>query len=441
MNHVDYDDSSVESIVDFAKRLTGLTLAEAVQLPAQLVSEKSRGSLGNMVEEHFFGFKPNSDHRPDFPKAGLELKTTGVKKDSKGNFVAKERLVLTMIDYETIVDETWEKSSLLFKCKMMLILFYLYEQKKAAFDRKFVLDPMLFKMVEHDIDIIKSDWENIRAKVINGRAHELSEGDTFYLGACRKGSGGEGEKLRTQPFSDILAKARAYSFRQGYLTTLIQGHIEGGGPLGVGAGRSFERATEERFQPYLGKSIDELSHALNFYKTGTNHKSFNRGLATRILKASNGSVLELEKAGIKMKTVRLRKSGTPRESMSFTAFDYFEVEKQAWDESDFFGDLEQKFLFIVFREGDDGIERLEKVAYWNMPYEDRLEAQSVWEETQRRIAKGSNQMPGAKDNPIAHVRPHGRDSKDVTLTPHGGYQVKRCFWLDNKYIGKVLAAL
>ncbi len=441
MNHFEYDDSSVESIVDFAKRLTGLTLAEAVQLPVQLVSEKSRGSLGNMVEEHYFGFKPNSDHRPDFPKAGLELKTTGVKKDSKGNYVAKERLVLAIIDYETIVNETWETSSLLFKCNLMLILFYLYEQKKAAFDRKFVLDPMLFKMIEHDIDTIKSDWENIRAKVMSGKAHELSEGDTFYLGACRKGSGGEDEKLRTQPYSDILAKARAYSFRQGYLTTLIQGHIEGEGTLGVSAGHSFERTTEERFRPYLGKSIAELSEALNFHKTGPNHKNFNRGLATRILKASNGSVLELEKAGIVMKTVRLQKSGIPRESISFPAFDYFEVEKQAWDESDFFGYLEQKFLFIVFRDGDDGIQRLEKVAYWNMPYEDRLEAQSVWEETQRRIAKGSNQMPTSKDNPIAHVRSHGRNGKDVTETPHGGLQAKRCFWLNAHYIGKVLASL
>ena len=33
-----------------------------------------------------------------------------------------------------------------------------------------------------DLEIIKKDWELIKQKIANGKAHELSEGDTFYLG-------------------------------------------------------------------------------------------------------------------------------------------------------------------------------------------------------------------------------------------------------------------
>lgn len=436
-----YDDSSVESIFNFAKQLTGLTLAEAVTLPPKLVSERSRGGLGNMVEEHYFGFKPNSDHRPDFYKVGLELKTTGLKKDSKGTYSAKERLVLTMIDYNTIVHETFETSSLVLKCKLMLILFYIYEQDKAAFDQKFALEPMIYELLEHDVDVIRSDWEFIQSKVKEKKAHELSEGDTFYLGACRKGSGGSSEKLKTQPYSDVLAKGRAFSFKQGYLTKLIQGHAASEGSLGITRSNTFQKATAERFRPYIGKTVDEIASALNFHKSGPNHKGFNRGLATRILSATDGSIVELVKAGITMKTIRVLDSGMPKESMSFPAFDYRDILEQSWEESAFCELLEQKFLFVVFRLDKAGTERLEKVGYWNMPFEDREEARRVWEETKNRIGHGVNELPGAKESPIAHVRPHGRDSNDVVLTPFGGYQVKKSFWLNRGYIGQVLSAL
>ena len=69
--------------------------------------------------------KPKSNHGPDFPEAGLELKTTGVKpQKKKAGYQAKERLSLMMIDYTTIKQESWESSSLLAKCRLMLIQLY-----------------------------------------------------------------------------------------------------------------------------------------------------------------------------------------------------------------------------------------------------------------------------------------------------------------------------
>ena len=59
----------------------------------------------------------------------------------------------------------------------------------------------------------------ITNKIKIGKAHELSEGDTFYLGAATKGS--KGGNLRGQPYSKILAKQRAYSFKQGYVNHII----------------------------------------------------------------------------------------------------------------------------------------------------------------------------------------------------------------------------
>jgi DNA mismatch repair protein MutH len=440
MTEPNYDASSVESIVEFARQLTGLSLAEAVTLPDALISARSRGMLGNLVEEHYFGLRLNSEHRPDFPEAGLELKTTGVR-PKKGAFVAKERLTLTMIDFESIINETWETSSLLLKCNLMLILFYLYEEEKPVFDRKFVLNPLLYKLLENDAEQLRSDWEAIRQKVIDKKAHELSEGDTVYLGAARKGSGGASEKLKSQPNSSLLAKGRAFSLKQGYLTKVIQGHIAGEGLIGVGKGQTLESATYERFRPYLGMTVEEISTTLGFFKSGPNHKSFNSNLAARILKAKNGTVFELEKAGIKMRTARLQPSGRPSEALSFPAFDYFEVLESEWEDSDFLGNLEQKYLFIVFQIDANGVQRLARTGYWNMPYEDRIRAKEVWEETKRRIRSGENDLPGMREHQIAHVRTHGRDSKDLVPTPFSGLQRKKSFWLNQGYLGDVLAAL
>ena len=153
-----------------------------------------------------------------------------------------------MINYEEIVKEKWESSYFLKKCKLMIILFYLFKKELAVFDRRFVLKPLIYRISAEDKVVIQQDWNNIRQKVLDGKAHELSEGDTFYLGACRKGSGGENEGLRKQPYSVELAKSRAFSFKQGYVNKLIEGHIEDEVLLGISETVTIEEATAHRFQ-------------------------------------------------------------------------------------------------------------------------------------------------------------------------------------------------
>ena len=208
-----YDKSSVESIVAYSKLLTGKSLDEVVTLPGNVENLKNKGDLGRLVETHFFEIDP-SKQQIDFPDAGLELKVTGLLSKSDGSFSAKERLVLGMINFHALVEEDWETSYIHIKCQLMLILFYLYNKDVPRVNQKFVLAPLLYRINEWDEAELKRDWQIIRSKVLEGKAHELSEGDTFLLGACRKGPGGEKEALRSQPKSDILAKGRAFSDRK-----------------------------------------------------------------------------------------------------------------------------------------------------------------------------------------------------------------------------------
>ena len=438
MGKAKYDKSSVDSIVDFAKALTGKTLAEAVDLPKGIENERNRGNLGLLIENYYFEISPSSSSEPDFPEAGLELKTTGVLKNAHGKYVAKERLVLKMINYTSIIDETWESSELLMKCNLMLILFYLFEKDVAVFDRRFVLDPLVYQIPDVDLPIIREDWERIREMVRRGKAHELSEGDSYYLSACRKGAGGMSESLLIQPHSSTGAKSRAFSFKPSYINTLIDGRARESGKLGVSNSVSFEEATRLRFQPYIGKTIDEISADINYFKLSPNHKGFLRDVAVRMLADGKKSVSELDKAGVEMKTIRLKADGVPRESMSFPGFKFLDILNEKWEESKFYDKIEKKFLFIIFRTDSSGIERLERVKYWNMPYKDRMEARKVWEETKRRVKVDATNLPRQSESRVAHVRPKGRNGQDSLPTPQGGQHLKQCFWLNNSYIRKIL---
>ena len=124
--------------------------------------------------------------------------------------------------------------------------------------------------------------------------------------------------------------------------------------------------------------------------------------------------------------------------MSFPAFKCNELASQDWENSDFSYQIENKFLFVVFKEDENGEDRLLKVLYWNMPYQDRLEAMRVWEEAKRRVMINARDLPRTSESKVAHVRPHAKNKKDVDLTPQGELIVKRCFWLNGSYIADVV---
>ena len=435
---VAYDKTSPESILEFASRLTGKSLAELVDFPDDVMNKKNKGDLGSLLETFYFEHRPPTNSGPDFEEAGVELKATGVVPHKVLKYKAKERLVLTMINFEEIVHEKWETSTLLKKCQLMLIMFYLYQKQVEVIDRKFVIDPLLYRMYEWDLAQIRTDWEAIRAKVIDGKAHELSEGDTVFLGAARKGSGGPNEPLRKQPNSPVGAKARAFSFKSPYVDALIAGEKVLPAVLDISEEISFEEAVRRRFSSYQGKTVPEIAASFGLSKRSKSQKGFHRQLAVKILAAGGSSIPELDRAGIELKTIRLRKNGKPRESMSFPGFKFLDIVNEDWEESSFFEKIEKKFLFVVFSPKDSVDEIFQTAFLWNMPYSDRLEAQRVWEDTKRRVAIDATDLPGMTESPVAHVRPKGKDGNDKIPTPQGGMYLRQAFWLNSSYIHSVV---
>ena len=140
-----YDRTSPESILNHASKMLNKCLfdvlddvaADEVREDVEQYGQNRKGHFGDLVEKYVFGIENNNRAEADFPEAGVELKTTPLKKHSTKRFVSKERLVFSMIDYMTIIDETWEDSSFLEKNKILLLMFYLFEPHVNLYKYKF----------------------------------------------------------------------------------------------------------------------------------------------------------------------------------------------------------------------------------------------------------------------------------------------------------------
>lgn len=405
-----------------------------------------KGKFGQLMEEKYFHYNCNSDSSADFHEAGVELKVTPYKINQDGRKVAKERVSLTMINYMDVVNETFFESHLWKKCGLILFMWYLYNGKDASPFEQSIDYVQLFTPNEEDLKIIINDYEIIVNKVKAGKAHELSEADTMYLGAAPKAS--NVNQTRPQPFSDIQARLRAFTYKNSYMTYVLNNYFIPGKKdyeriLPEGVNTPFEEYVSSKIDAYKGWSVPNLTSAFGLKKEAKNTTA---NIAFRILGIKGNKAEEFAKAGIVVKTIRIQNTGHIKESMSFPAFKFKELVEENWEDSTFGNYLrETKFLFVVYKFDENDILHLQGCQFWNIPYEDlENDVRSVWEKTKTIIKEGliieksngkySSNLPKIKDNRVCHVRPHGKDSTDTDELPDGRMFPKQCFWLNNTYI-------
>lgn len=467
----DYDISDPNSIFEYSKSILGKTLRECVGDDV-LCSRRGKGQLGLLVEECFFGYKANNRREADFAEAGLELKCSPLKKDANEHLRVKERLVCTMIDFSAILNESFENSHLLKKCKLMLLLFYLHVSGSSAADLKFLFS-VLWKLPEKDLRIIRNDYETIIGKIRTGKAHEISEGDTEYLGACRKGTG-RNEKKVQQPYSDIPAFRRAFALKTAYMRTILT-YVEKSKESAISnftpkfkneivsveelKTRTFEKIILDRFNDFFGKTARTISE-----EKGLAYNPQNKGRYARVASAivadnianANKSE-EFLKAGIEIKTVRLSRAGAPEEALPFENIDYrdtWERRNEGWSASRWYEICTGRFLFVVFRETDEKetsygkkvpLYSLEKAFFWTMPPEDLETSKKFWLNILgnikgRTTASTRNHFWKDSDGKNFHVRPKGRNAADKTSTPFEEETSKMCYWFNRDYVKTIVSA-
>ena len=459
-----YDKTSATSIFDYSKQLIDHCLRD---FAPDAVERSGKGGLGQLVEELFFGYDVNNDGNPDFKEAGVELKCTPLKIGVGDKLFIKERLVCGMINYCEDAGKPFEESHFFKKCLLMLIMFYLHQKGTPRLDLKFLF-ALLWQLPEKDLIIIRNDYKIIMSKINSGNAHLLSEGDTMYLGACRKGQ--KGDSLERQPFSDIGAPRRAWSLKPSYMRTLLeyikrsglkattnyefvvpQVQVEEMVTLSQLHQHTFDEIILQRFSAHIGKSCNETFQIFNMPMTMAKQKyAIAANAIASERKYSNVNLTEeFEKAGLMMKTIRVEENGRIVQSMSFENIDYQEVyDCDNWTDSRLYEIFSNRFLFVVYKatgniihhlEGEEKEYVLDDVFFWTMPQDDLSLAEKYWNDIRKHVLDDDitdGVFWKLKDKRKFHVRPKGRKGADREISPKTGKRTadKFCYWFNNDYV-------
>ena len=234
-----YNPLDLNSIYNYSKKLVGKTLRDLCHeditqedphyLNQKDKKKRSGKNFGHYLEKYYFGYKPNSNSEPDFPEAGLELKSAGLKLKQENYYsyyVRKEpRLTLGTIHNNEIIDEEFDTSSFYRKNKTLLIVFFdrdFNDELKHNIDKE-VIDTYVYTLENHDYEIIKKDWEHIRNRIRDCEAHNLRNRETINLESC----GGEGKANFYTDYSnkdkncEIPAKKKRFAYTKEFWNKII----------------------------------------------------------------------------------------------------------------------------------------------------------------------------------------------------------------------------
>jgi DNA mismatch repair endonuclease MutH len=433
----DYRTATEDEILSRADLLEGMRIGD---IPgARLTSSdprQGRQEVGHAVEA-WFGIPPNPTQGPDFPGAGIELKTIPLVKTGRGLRV-KERTVISLIDFIRLGAETWDSASVR---KKLRILFVFFEHLNGRSKREFPVHSVLLWEPRDEVEAqVRRDWEAVHTKVLAGLAHELTETDGRILGPCTKGA--DSRVFRPQPYSTVRAKSRAFALKPSFTFSLYvepAAHLDEDA-LAENADLGQLRTAFTRFE---GRTIDEV--ALELGIRPSNSKSYAANVVhTAVRAASPLSSEDFKLIGPTVKMTRIDASAYPYEAMSFPAFRHLDLIRETWDDSEFLSLVEHMIIVPVFgaeRSTPAGNCVIQEPVYWE-PTAAQLEViQREWEDFHDRIKRGgAAALPTEGQTSAIHVRPHGRNAADLDAAPGGGSQTKKSFWLNRRFVQEILTS-
>lgn len=446
MEGFDYRTASEAQIVQRAQGLVGRTLRE-VAFPGFRFKDspgvRSKGEVGAVVES-YFGIPPNARAEADFPGAGIELKIVPLIQSSRG-YRAKERTVISMIDYDSLIRQEWESAAVRKKLSILFVFFeHLVDRPKSEFP---ILHVVLWKPDERLNSFLEDDWQKVKQQVGEGRAHLLTESMGRVMGPCTKGA--SSRHLVQQPIKRLADKARSRAFALKPAFTLAI-YEESTGKLGAVDSLidrlgirvpNFEEEVAARYERFVGRTVGEVARELGV--PSSTSKSFAAGVIRRALGASStkAKIQEFERTGLIVRTPRLDPSGLPYEAISFPAFRYMELKEETWEDSTLLSQIEYMLLTPIEGQTKSTPQShcvIRPLVFWKP---DAMELDIIskeWEMFVDLIRRGKAlELPAASGTEMIHVRPHARNSLDLDVAPMVGPIRKQGFWLNRLFVKKL----
>lgn len=405
---------------------------------------QQKGLLGHVVETGFYKYPLNNISKADFEELNIELKVTGYVKNKNGTISAKERLSLSKINFNQIINETFESSHLLEKCNKMLLIWYEYDKNKEP--KHFIITHYQLYDMTLDKKIFENDFKIIKNKVLEGKAHELSEGDTSYLGACTKAK--TSAVRTTQPFSDIPAKPRAYSLKNAYMTGILRENNKNLKIIQFSNFKTVEEYIKTKLKPYFGKTQLEIYNMITHEKYSKKiPNNFSKMISDKII----GKDVELpekdelfRKTRYLIKNTSLNKNETPKERLSFRNLRLDEF-KESWETSEWKQFFEETTFILIgyLSENNEknGYRKLHKVKTITFSGEELDLFEKTYNQTKIAIEE--------KNIDLLPIPLNGFKNYELELAPKGNkgdtYEkffenntTKTCFMISKELINKKL---
>lgn len=473
---------TVAELLDYTENIKGKTFKEidSKHLLDSAKLRQQKGLLGHVIETGFYDYPINNDSKADFEDLGIELKVTGYVKNKNGSLRAKERLVLSKIDFNEIVNETFESSHVLGKCEKMLIIWYEYDNEKEAKD--FLITNFQLYDMKKDKKIFENDFEIIKGKVLAGKAHELSEGDTSYLGACTKAR--TSADRTSQPYSDILPKPRAYSLKNAYMTGILRenaqptittitsskttpdsdNHIktptikskqstltnfnqdlELENEEAEQSYKTVEDYVKDKLKPYFGKTQLEILEEITGRKYDEKiPKNISKMISDELI-GKDSELAEKDdlfaKTSFIIKNLPIKEDGTPRERMSFKTISLSDFDEN-WEDSFWKSYFEETTLItICYQEKNrsrNGFRVLKDVKKITFDENDLDEFEKTYNQIKLAIEKEDvNLLPTSANgfkNQLLEIAPKGVKGDDAYVNFFKRDKTKVAFMISKKLL-------
>lgn len=401
--------NSIEELHEQALKAVDLPLKDLVEedtVDNYYVNPKNKGWIGNSIESDWFGLANNSRREADFANLGVELKVTPIRQ-IKAGWSAKERLSLNIFDFNDEYKRTFENASFLEKANLIELMYYEFIKDEPSPELVIKAATLfnLHNLPEEDLLIIKQDWEIIVNKIKEGKAEELSDSLTKYLGATTKGSKSE-KNMTTQPFSAKKAHRRAFTLKGSYMTSLarliMSGEYESHDEKIIKdvnelKEKSFEDIILDRFEPFIGWSKEKLGIKFNVNIPKKNDKASSALLAKKMLniKGEIQNTEEFKKAGIAVQIVTVKTDSsrtTEGFKINIPEENYLkpvELVTEDWESTALNDYLSShQYLLVIYERTGEG-DIFKGVKFWRMPMELlESEVKEVWLDTQKKFKEG-----------------------------------------------------
>lgn len=422
---------------------------------SQVQKQNNKGSLGNAFEVQIFNKAPDNKSEADLDffideyyeglldyynqNINIELKVTAAKQLKNGEYRAKERLVLSMINYMENYPDNLTDSHLYSKIKLMLIIYYLYEPGIEIAEYK-VLTHFFNNLDEQDISILERDYKTIIKKLRNGEAHLLSGSDTFYLEACTKSS--NSDIKRKQLYSDDLAKPRAFALKNSYMSTLLNQDLSKS-KTKIHKDVDDLEYIDKKLRPLIGKTLDEII-ALEKLEFSTKSKQFKPTVIRKVLNVKHNDMRELaifKNANIEFKCVSAYLDGKKKEDINYNAMLRPDIIYTDWEDSDLYEVVNKMYFYCVFihdRKNPKQSPIFAGYIFRGFTDVEIEEARILWEDVKTKIVNTTTKiptLPKASDKKLFFLRTKGQNSTISNKEIANGVKMPtRNWWLQTSVL-------